>query len=418
MEKFLIKGGKRLNGVVELCGAKNAVLPILVGAILSEEEVVLKNVPVLLKDIKVMLALFEELGVRVIVEGSTVRIFGKNISKWSLPQELTGKIRSSLLLLGLLLAKMGKVRISLPGGCAIGDRRFDLHIDGLRALGCRMDVGDDYVYGEVEKLKGAEIEFYLPTTTGTENIILAACFAEGKTVLKNANTRPEIIDMCRFLNSMGAKITVSNRVIEIEGIDRLSGTEYTIMSGIDEAVTYIIATGVTGGEIIIKNFSLEFIGSDVEYLRKAGIEIFEWGDSVYVSAKREIQPFDMFTAPYPGVNSDMQPLFAALALKAKGESTITDTRFTDRFQYVQELKKFEVDIEAYGNCAVVRGNRKIKGAKVKALDLRGGTASIIVGLIADGETEIENIYQIDRGYEQIEKKLKGLGADIERVEIK
>lgn len=222
---------------------------------------------------------------------------------------------------------------------AIGDRKFDLHIEGLRALGCHMDVGDDYICGEVEKLKGAEIEFYLPTTTGTENIILAACFAEGKTVLKNANTRPETIDMCRFLNSMGARITVSNRVIEIEGVDRLKGTEYTIMSGIDEAVTYMIAAGVTGGEIMIKNFSLEFVKSDVEYLRKAGIEIFEWGGSVYVSAKKEIQPFDMFTAPYPGVNSDMQPLFAALALKAKGESTITDTRFTDRFQYVQELKK-------------------------------------------------------------------------------
>jgi len=415
MEKFLINGGKKLNGMVELCGAKNAALPILVGAILSEEEVLLKNVPVLLEDIKVMLALFKELGAQVIVEGSTVRICGKGISKWSLPLELTGKIRSSLLLLGLLLAKMGKARISLPGGCAIGDRKFDLHIDGLRALGCQMDVGNDYIYGEVEKLRGAEIEFYLPTTTGTENIILAACFAEGKTVLKNANTRPETIDMCRFLNSMGARITVSNRVIEIEGVDSLKGTEYTIMSGIDEAVTYIIAVGVTGGEIVIKNFSLEFIKSDVEYLRKAGIEIFEWGSSVYVSAKEKIQPFDMFTAPYPGVNSDMQPLFAALALKAIGESTITDTRFMDRFQYVQEFKKFGVDIEAYGNCAVVRGDKPIKGTKVKAVDLRGGIAVVIVGLAADGVTEVENIYQINRGYQQIEKKLKELGADIEKV---
>lgn len=416
MGRFIIKGGKKLKGIVKLSGAKNATLPILVGGILSQEEIVINNVPVFLEDVRIMLDLLETIGAKVIRENSTVRLCGKNISVWDPPMELTEKIRYSLLLLGALLSKVGKVKISLPGGCSIGERKFDLHIEGLRALGCQIDVGDNYIYGEVERLKGAEIEFYLPTTSGTENIILAACFAEGKTILKNANTRPEIIDMCRFLNGIGAKITVSNRLIEVEGVDKVGSGEYRINSGIDEAVTYMIIAGITGGEIMIKDFSLEFVKSDVEYLRKAGIEIFEWGGSVYVSGKGDIQPFDMFTAPYPGVNSDMQPLFAALALKAKGESTIVDTRFTDRFQYVQELKKFGNNIEAYGNCAVVRGGGTIAGTKVKATDLRGGASLIIAGLVAEGETEIENIYQIDRGYERIEEKLKSLGADIERVE--
>ena len=415
MRNLIICGGNNLNGIINLSGAKNAALPIIIGSILSTEEVQLFNVPSKMEDVKVLISILKQMGIKIkSKKKGDLIINGNSLQTWEAPFKLSSKIRYTLLLLGALLAKCGKVKIPYPGGCAIGERKFDLHLYGLKALGADIKINENFIEACANKLEGTEIEFYLPTTTGTENIILAACFAKGKTIIKNANTRPEILDFINFLNSMGAKIKVSPRLVEIEGVKEFHGTKYSIMKGIDEAVTYMIATGIAKGEIMIKDFDLKFIKSDVEYLRKAGLEIFEWGGSVYISAKNEIKPFDMFTAPYPGVNSDMQPLFAALALKAKGISTITDTRFTDRFQYVSEFKKFGADIEAYGNCAVVKGGKSLKGARVKALDLRTGAALILVGLGAEGKTIIENVYQIDRGYEEIEKKLGNLGANIKR----
>jgi UDP-N-acetylglucosamine 1-carboxyvinyltransferase len=415
MAKFRVSGGNRLNGEVNLSGAKNASLPILFGSLISDGIVELENVPVLMEDIKVAIEIIRSIGASVEVSGNSVRIDPSGIKDPALPLELVSRIRYSLLLLGAFLNRFGRVELPFPGGCDIGTRKFDLHIKGLQDLGAEMEVTDNGIFGKVDKLRGAEIEFYLPTTSGTENIMIGACLAAGKTVIRNANTRPEIHDFAKFLNGMGADIRVSSRLIEIQGVDRLGGTGHRIMKGGDEAMTFMIAAGMTGGDVVIKDYDLGHVLVDIGYLRGSGMEIFEWGGSVYISGKKEIHPFDMFTAPYPGVNSDMQPLFAALALKAHGESTITDQRFMDRFAYVKELKSFGADINHYGNCAVVSGGKKLTGTTVRAADLRGGAAAVLVGLISEGKTTIDNIYQIDRGYEMLEKKLGALGADIERV---
>jgi UDP-N-acetylglucosamine 1-carboxyvinyltransferase len=414
MAVFTITGGSTLNGEVTLSGAKNASLPILFGSLISDGIVELENVPVLMEDIRVAIEIIRNVGASVEVSGNSVIIDPSEIKDPALPLDLVSRIRYSLLLLGAFLNRFGKVELPFPGGCDIGTRKFDLHIKGLQDLGAKMDVTDKGIFGSVDNLKGADIEFYLPTTSGTENIMIGACMAKGKTVIRNANTRPEIQDFARFLNSMGAKIKISSRLIEIDGVEGLGGTRHRIMMGGDEAVTYMIAAGMTGGDIVIKDYNLDHVKVDTAYLRDSGMEIFEWGGSVYISGKMGIKPFDMFTAPYPGVNSDMQPLFAALALTTHGESTITDQRFTDRFAYVNELKSFGADIENYGNCAVVRGGKLLKGAKVHATDLRGGAAEILVGLVCEGKTTIDNIYQIDRGYERLEEKLGSLGADIIR----
>jgi len=285
----------------------------------------------------------------------------------------------------------------------------------LNALGGKLEVTSCGIVGSLKgRFRGAEVDFYTPTVTGTENIILGAVLAKGKTKIMNANTGPEIQDFIAFMNSMGASIKYSSRYVEVQGVTELHGTDYTVMKGNDEAMTYMIAAGMTGGEVKIKDFNLSTLRVDSQYLRDAGMEIFEWGGSVYVSGKKGLKPFDMFTAPYPGVNSDLQPLFAALALMAPGESTITDQVFMERFEYVKELQAFGADIRHYGNSAVVRGGKPLHSAHVKATDLRGGTAMLLAALVAKGKSVIENIYQIDRGYERIEKKLGKLGANIVR----
>lgn len=416
MAVFRINGGNRLNGEVNLSGAKNASLPILFGSLISKGIVELENVPVLMEDIRVAIEIIKNVGASVEVNGTSVIIDPSGIKDPALPLELVSRIRYSLLLLGAFLNRFGRVELPFPGGCDIGTRKFDLHIKGLQDLGAKMDVTDEGIFGTVDNLKGADIEFYLPTTSGTENIMIGACMAKGRTVIRNANTRPEIQDFARFLNSMGANIKISSRLIEIDGVESLNGTKHRIMKGGDEAMTFMIAAGMTGGDIVIRDYNLDHVRVDANYLRDSGMEIFEWGGSVYISGKTGIRPFDMFTAPYPGVNSDMQPLFAALALTAQGESTITDQRFTDRFAYVKELKSFGADINHYGNCAVVKGGNVLIGTNVRATDLRGGAAEVLVGLMSEGETTIDNIYQIDRGYEHLEEKLGALGADIERIQ--
>ncbi len=414
MAVFEINGGGKLEGEVQLSGAKNAALPILLGSLLSDGIVELDNVPTLMEDIKVAIKVMRRLGVDVSIKGSSVRIDPGGFKEMVIPTLLASRIRSSLILLGLFLARFGRVELPFPGGCDIGTRKFDLHLKGLRALGAKMNIDEKGVTGDVKMFKGADVDFYLPSTTGTQNVIFAACLGKGKTTLRNANTRPENEDFANFLISMGAKIKMSSRLIEIEGVRSLKGTKYRIMNGGDEAMTYMIAAGMTGGEIVIKDYDLSVLRVDTQYLKEAGIEIFEWGGSVYVSGKKGIRPFDMFTAPYPGVNSDLQPLFAALALAAHGDSTITDQRFTDRFQYVKQLRAFGAQIDHFGNCAVVHGGKHLKGTRVKATDLRGGTAEVLAGLVANGKTVIDNIYQIDRGYEKLERKLGKLGAVIRR----
>ncbi|MDD3642903.1 MAG: UDP-N-acetylglucosamine 1-carboxyvinyltransferase [Candidatus Krumholzibacteria bacterium] len=415
MAIFEVKGGARLEGEVVLSGAKNAALPMLFGSLLSTGTVELRNVPVRMADIKVAIRILRKMGASVTVEGTTVAIDPSGVSSPVVPADLASKIRYSLLLLGVMLVKFGRVELPFPGGCDIGTRKFDLHIKGLQDLGADIEVTPEGITGRTGGLAGAKIDFYLPTTSGTENVMLAACRAEGRTVIRNANTRPEIADFAGFLRGMGAKIEVSSRLVTIDGVRRLKGTSHTVMSGGDEAMTYMIAAGVTGSEIVIRDYDLSTLRVDVQYLKEAGMRIFEWGNSVYVSAKNGLRPFDMFTAPYPGVNSDLQPLFAVLALCAPGVSTITDQRFTDRFAYVKQLRAFGANIENYGNCAVVTGGARLRGARVSATDLRGGTATVLAGLAASGTTRVENVYQIDRGYENLEKKLASLGAKIRRI---
>lgn len=416
MDKFLVHGGRPLQGSIRLSGAKNAALPILVASILADEDVVLTNVPTALKDVQTTLEIIESIGANVIVEKDRVVINGRGVHQQP-PAALCSRIRSSLVFLGALLAKLGRSEVAAPGGCKIGQRKFDLHIQGLRDLGADVVCEEDAIHARNENgLYGADIAMYLPTTTGTQNVVFGALAAKGTTIIKNANTRPENQDLFAFLTKMGATIRSGNRVVEVDGEARLHGAEHQIMAGTDEMITYIVMAAVTGGEIRIENASLQHEPISVRHLRDSGLEIFEWGDSVFVSARnRALKPIDIATAPWPGINSDLQPLFSVYGAACAGESSITDMRFTDRFQYVEGLKKFGIDIEAYGNCAVVRGGRPLSPAVVEATDLRGGAAMVTAALMAEGASEINNVHQIDRGYENLEHKLAGLGARIERI---
>jgi UDP-N-acetylglucosamine 1-carboxyvinyltransferase len=415
MSKLIIQGPVSLSGSVSVRGAKNAALPVLVAAAAGFEPVYLENVPAELNDVKVAVEALRHVGCRVEISDSDVTINPSKTETTFLPPEISGRFRYSLLFLGLLAGRHGRAKITFPGGCNLGDRKFDLHLEGLRQLGADVRMLENTIEITAEKLLGADIDFYLPTTTGTETIMLAACFAKGRTRIFNANTRPEVADMAKCLNATGAKIMVGKRVVEIEGGQKLTGCRHAVMSGWDEAMTYILAAGVTEGEICVNNFSTEHINADVAYLRKAGLDIFEWGGNVYATAKnKELKAFDLFTAPYPGVNSDMQPLFAVFASRCSGESTITDQRFTERFQYVSELQKFGMPIKRYGNCAVVQGPAELKGASVTALDLRCGSALILAALGARGTSIIDNCYQIERGHEYVVERFKNLGAQIEK----
>lgn len=413
MSKMVIDGACQLSGEIEVRGAKNAALPLLMAAAASPQKVVLNNVPNELKDIQAEIEALQYIGCHILSNDDRIEIEASQIKETSLPENLTSKFRTSLLFLGLLVGRCGHAKIHMPGGCSLGDRKYDLHLEGLKRLGAKIKVTDSAIEVEAAQLHGADIDFYLPTTTGTVNVMLAACFAKDRTRIFNANTRPEIADVASFLNKLGADISVKNRVVEIQGGRQLGSGEYRVMKGWDEALTYIIAAGMTRGEICIRNFTTEHIKNDTSYLRQAGLDIFEWGGNVYVSAKnRVLRAFDLFTAPYPGVNSDMQPLFAAFASQCKGESSVTDQRFTERFQYVEELKKLGVAIEAYGNCAVVKGPSSLKGANAVALDLRCGAALVLAALASEGRTTIENSYQIHRGYEFMVQRMASLGARI------
>lgn len=419
IEQFVIEGGNRISGEVSIRGAKNAALPILIAAAAGSAPVQLENVPTSLNDVQVTIEALQHLGCEVRVQDGHVVINAGPGNITELPPSIAERTRYSLLFLGLLAGKHGSAHISFPGGCNLGERKFDLHLEGLRQLGAEVVLGESTIDVKADNLKGADIQFYLPTTTGTETVMLAACFAQGRTRIFNANTRPEVADMADCLNAMGANISVKNRVVEIEGGKPLTGCTHRIMTGWDEGMIYILAAGMTGGEVCLRDFSLEHIRADIGYLREAGLDIFSWGGNAYVSARgKKLGPFDLLTGPYPGVNSDMQPLFAAFASMCTGESTITDQRFTERFAYVRELRKFGMNIDAYGNSAVVQGPCKLHGANATALDLRCGAAIILAALAAEGTTVMDNIYQVNRGYEDLVPRFASLGAAIKSVSKK
>lgn len=410
-----IKGGNKIYGEITLSGAKNAALPLIVAACLCSEDVTLHNMPVELNDVKVMISILRELGYDLEIIDHSVTLKAPAFAKVSsVVPEQASKIRYSLLLLPLLLSQTGKVVNPVPGGCKLGDRKYDIHIDSLNKLGAKMEETDTSICGTLDgKFHGADLLFHIATTSGSEGAIIAAAISEGKTVIKNANTRPEVIDLINFLNAMGANIVYKTRYIEVNGVERLHGGEYTIVKDSHEAVSYMVLAAMLRSEIVIKDFNLEFIQEDSNLLRQIGVDIFEWGGSVYVSAKeKHLKPFSMATSPYPGINSDMQPILAALACTIEGESIVTDTRFTERFQYVDEFKKFGIDIVNYENCAVVHGSKPLDGVPVFATDLRAGAALTFLGCWADGITRIDNYYQTLRGYVGIVEKLRALGVDI------
>ena len=411
----IIKGGKKIFGQITLSGAKNAALPILIAACLCKETVKLNNIPIELNDVKVLISILEDIGYKITIIDHCVII--KDPAKTTIQSNIpdaASKIRYSLLLLPLLLSQTGRAVDPIPGGCKLGDRKYDIHIDSLRKLGAVIEESANHITGSLkDRFVGNDLLFHIATTSGSESAILAAVLAKGKTIIKNANTRPEVIDMIEFLNAMGADISYKTRYIEINGVEELHGGEYTILKDSHEAVSYMIFAAMMRSEIMIKDFNLSFVEEDVKLLRQIGVDIFEWGNNVYVSAKgKKLIPFSMATSPYPGINSDMQPLLAALACTIEGESIVTDTRFTERFQYVDEFRKFGLDIVNYENCAVIHGTKSIQGATVYATDLRAGAALTFLGCWAEGTTEIDNYYQTQRGYVRIIDKLKTLGVDI------
>ncbi|MBP5432993.1 UDP-N-acetylglucosamine 1-carboxyvinyltransferase [Ruminococcus sp.] len=410
-----LQGTDSIFGEINLSGAKNAALPLMVGACLCSEDVILHNMPVELNDVKVMLFILNSIGYNVTVEDHSMIFHTPSLSdtKTDIPID-AGKIRYSLLLLPLLLTQQGKVNNPVPGGCKLGDRKYDIHLDSLRKMGASIVETENEIIGNLnDGFHGADLLFHIATTSGSESAILAAVLAKGKTVIMNANTRPEVIDLINFLNSMGADISYKTRYIEVNGVEKLHGGEYTIIKDSHEAVSYMILAAMLRSEILVKDFNLNYITEDATLLKQIGVDVFEWGGNVYVSAKGKVlRPFSMATSPYPGINSDMQPILAALACTIEGESIVTDTRFNERFQYVNEFKKFGLDIVNYENCAVIHGCKNFEGADVFATDLRAGAALTFLGCCANGVTTIDNYYQTMRGYVGIIDKLNQLGVDI------
>ncbi len=415
MEKIVIEGGDRLFGEVEISGAKNAALPIMAAAILADSPVSISNVPDL-RDIRTFKLLLDQLGVKTDFSCNKFYIDPTSISNFTAPYELVKTMRASILFLGPLVAKFGKAKVSLPGGCAIGPRPVNFHIEGIKKLGAKIDVIDGYIIAEAKKLKGTEYYFDVPSVTGTENLVMAACLAEGKTVLKNVAKEPEVVDMINFLKKMGAKIYgEGTEIIEIEGVNSLKGIEYSVIPDRIETGTFIAAAGITNGNILIKNSSLELLESVITKFKTTGIEIKEENGNIRVIGSDEIKATDIKTLPYPGFPTDMQAQFMALMCYSSGISVIKETIFENRFMHAFELMRMGADIKIEGNYAIVKGKKVLYGAKLMASDLRASASLILAGLRAKGRTEVSRIYHLDRGYEKFDKKLEKIGAKILRM---
>lgn len=415
MDKLLIKGGIRLRGEVTISGAKNAALPIMVASILSSGESVINRAPKLV-DVMTMGKLLANLGAGFHYENGQIIINTEHINNHIAPYELVKTMRASVLVLGPLLARTGKAKVSLPGGCAIGARPINLHLMGLEKMGASIEIDRGYVIAGSNRLKGADIYFDTPTVTGTENLMMAAALARGTTILENAAREPEVIDLAGALNSMGAKVSgAGESTIEIEGVDELQPLSYSIIPDRVETGTFLTAAGITGGDILIKDCMPEHNDALIAKLREAGLTIDVKDTTVRVAGHERPYSKDIKTMPYPGFPTDMQAQFMALMCIADGTSVIRETIFENRFMHVAELRRMGADIDIEGGVATVKGTNKLKGADVMATDLRASASLIVAGLAAEGETTIHRIYHLDRGYERIEEKLKRLGAVVERL---
>lgn len=420
MEKLIVKGGNRLVGAVKTSGAKNAVLPIIAASILGTTPSHLDEVP-MLEDVHTISEVLKCLGlvVECSPEKNVLDIDSTEITSYEAPYELVRTMRASFLVMGPLLARIGKARISMPGGCAIGARPIDIHLKGFEALGVKIEQGHGYIEASApEGLKGTSIYFDFPSVGATENIMMAASLAEGTTILENAAEEPEIVDLANYLNKMGAKIRgAGTDTIRIEGVEKLHGADYTIIPDRIEAGTYMIAAAMTGGDIVVENVLPEHQKPLIAKLREAGAVVEEDIDKVRVIGKNPLKAVSIKTLPYPGFPTDMQAQMMAMMVIAEGRSKVTETVFENRFMHVVELNRMGAQISTEGRSAVIDGPCKLTGCDVRATDLRAGAAMILAGLVAEGTTRIGDLHHIDRGYENIVAKLKNLGADIERVDV-
>ena len=415
MQKLKIRGGKPLHGEVRISGAKNAALPILCASLLAADALKLHNVPEL-NDIGTMLKLLQQMGVACVRAGENVTLDASHVDNKVAPYDLVKTMRASILALGPLVARFGEAQVSLPGGCAIGARPVDLHIKGLAAMGAKIAIEGGYIHATSGRLKGARIFMDTVTVTGTENLMMAACLADGTTTLENAAREPEVVDLAACLINMGAKIRGHGTdVITIDGVETMHGGEHTVMPDRIETGTFLVAVAAAGGKVHVTHALPHSLDSVIEKLREAGATIMTGADTIDIEAYARPKVVNLRTAPYPAFPTDMQAQFIALNAIAEGTGIVTETIFENRFMHVQELVRLGAKIDIEGNTAIVHGTEKLTGATVMATDLRASACLVIAGLVAQGETIIDRIYHLDRGYAHIEQKLSQLGAEITRI---
>ena len=415
MQKLAIQGGVKLHGEVRISGAKNAALPIMCAALLSQEALTLTNLPDM-HDVATMNALLQQMGVCVdkLADGATFN--AAQVSKLEAPYEMVKTMRAAILVLGPLLARFGEARVSLPGGCAIGSRPVDLHIKGLQAMGAKIHIEHGYIHASAQRLQGARICFDVVSVTGTENLMMAATLADGITTLENAAREPEVVDLANCLIAMGAKIIgAGSDTIIIEGVANLHGAQHRVMPDRIESGTFLVAAAATGGKITITEARADIMENVLDKLREAGAQITVDGSRITLEMTRRPTAVSLRTAPYPAFPTDMQAQFMALNTIAEGGSVVVETIFENRFMHVQELRRLGAHVEVEGNTAIITGRAQLEGATIMATDLRASACLVIAGLVAQGETIVDRIYHLDRGYEHIEAKLSALGAQIRRI---
>ncbi|HCY61812.1 MAG TPA: UDP-N-acetylglucosamine 1-carboxyvinyltransferase [Oxalobacteraceae bacterium] len=415
MDKLLITGGKRLAGEIAISGAKNAALPILCAGLLTADTVQLSNVPHL-QDVSTMLKLLRQMGLGIEQDGDRLALNGKAVDKLEAPYEMVKTMRASILVLGPLLARFGEAKVSLPGGCAIGSRPVDQHIKGLQAMGAEITIEAGYIHARAKKLRGARITTDMITVTGTENLLMAATLAEGETVLENAAREPEVTDLANLLVAMGAKIEgIGSERLVIQGVDKLHGASHAVIADRIETGTFLCAVAAAGGDITLTNTRADILDVVLERLREAGVVLTSGPDWIRAQMAARPKPVSFRTTEYPGFPTDMQAQFMALDCIADGVSRISETIFENRFMHVQELNRLGASIEIDGHTAMVKGVERLIGAPVMATDLRASASLVIAALAAQGQTLVDRIYHLDRGYDRMEVKLSAVGADIVRV---
>ena len=418
MDKLVIAGPNRLEGTVDISGAKNAALPILAATLLTDDKCVIKNIPNL-KDISTMIRILRSFGAKVDIDQDVVTVNPKGYENYIAPYKLVSTMRASICVLGPLLAKLRRAEVSFPGGCVIGPRPIDLHLKGIRALNVQLKVERGYIIADGKRMRGGHVYLgghYGSSVLATANTMMAAVLCKGKTIIENAACEPEMVDLEKFLLKMGAKIKgVGSHTLEIDGVKRLQGATYSVIPDRIEAGTYMIAAAVTAGEVRLKNAVMDHMAAVVDKLREAGVKISTYENGIKVKGTKHLKPVDVTTLPYPGFPTDLQAQMMALMTVTKGISVITEKIYPERFIHISELNRMGADIKLEGPSAIVKGVKNLSGAPVMASDLRASAALVLAGLVAKGETEVNRIYHLDRGYENIEEKLGNLGAKVRRA---